>query len=59
MELGGQGKCPNSISMWHKGLTWVEIGVLKANAMAIVLKLANTPYQDFLVYVAWFLCLLW
>jgi len=24
----------------------VEIGVLKANAMAIVLKLANTPYQD-------------
>jgi hypothetical protein len=19
MELGGQGKCPNSISMWHRG----------------------------------------
>ncbi len=71
MELGGQGKCPNSISMWHGGslsttsddapcqLTWLEIGVLKANAVAIVLKLANTPYQDLMVSVARFLCLLW
>jgi len=30
----------------------VEIGVLKANAMAIVLKLANIPYQDLIVFVA-------
>jgi len=30
----------------------VEIGVLKANAMAIVLKLANTLYQDLMVFVA-------
>jgi hypothetical protein len=30
----------------------VESGVLKANAMAIVLKLVNTPYQDLMVYVA-------
>jgi len=37
----------------------VEIGVLKANAVVIVLKLANTPYQDFMVSMDWFLCLLW
>jgi len=30
----------------------VEIGVLKANATAIVLKLADTPYQDLMVFMA-------
>jgi hypothetical protein len=29
----------------------VEIGVLKANAMAIILQLANIPYQDLMVFV--------
>jgi hypothetical protein len=37
----------------------VEIGVLKANAMAIILKIANIPYQDLMVFVAQFLWLLW
>jgi hypothetical protein len=37
----------------------VEIGVLKANVMAIVLKFANIPYQDLMVSVARFLSFLW
>jgi hypothetical protein len=37
----------------------VEIGVLKANAMALILKLANTPYEDLMVSMAWFLCFFW
>jgi len=36
-----------------------EIGVLKANGVAIVLKLASIPYQVLMVSVAQFLCLLW
>jgi hypothetical protein len=47
--------------MWYAPcwLTWVEIGVLKANVVAIVLKLINIPYQFLMVSMVRFLCLLW
>jgi hypothetical protein len=32
----------------------VEIGVLKANAVVIILQLANIPYQDLMVFCASF-----
>jgi len=31
----------------------------EANVVAIILKLVKTPYQDLVVFVAQYLCLLW